>query len=122
MYLITPQQTYLQAKCGRRALIEFRSLGDAIEAYQDLTSGLIQEYEDAEPEFVMEGTAKQSPEKSYCGCLGCEERRRHRAEQKEKKQRMMEKEFAEASTKASARSESAREEDLMQFSSDSDSD
>jgi hypothetical protein len=121
-----PQQHYLQQSCGRRALIEFRSLADAIEAYQDLTSGMVQEYEDAEPEFVMEGTAKQSAEKAYCGCLGCEERRRHREMVKERKKKALEAEFAEASTKASARSESAMEveteEDLMEFSSDSDSD
>lgn len=106
LYLVTPIQNYLKASHGRRAMLEFASLADAIEAHQMLREGLIAGYEDSEPEYVMEGSGKQSTEKEYCGCLGCEERRAARAEEKERKDRRAETEVAEASLRASARGES----------------
>lgn len=122
MYLITPQQHYLQESCGRQALIEFPSLNDAIEAFEDLRLGLVRDYEDVGPEFAMEGTAKQGKEKEYCGCLGCEERRQQREEMKLRRKRLAEAEYAEASTRASAKSQEGElsEEDLMEFSDESE--
>ena len=78
MTLQSPIENHKLAEEGRQAIIEFASLGDAINAYLDFQAGLYAGYEDARPEFVEERSAKQAHDKKRCDCLGCDERKKDR--------------------------------------------
>lgn len=70
---------------GRQAIVEFASLGDAINAYLDFSSGLMIGYENARPKFMEERSAKQAQAKPFCNCLGCSERKSAYAEKRTQK-------------------------------------
>lgn len=65
-----------EARMGRQAIVEFVSISDAIRAHTALAEGMIEEYEDCEPVFVMDPSQQQGTERDYCSCAGCKYQRK----------------------------------------------
>lgn len=107
--LITPEQNYILKSEGKQALIEFANLQDAIRAYNDLNAGLIAGYENANPRFRNEATEKRAAAKEYCGCLGCDEKRNKKTEEKEAKERRRNEQMREDEYDLSSYSDTASE-------------
>ncbi len=59
--------------------MEFVSINDAIEARKMLLEGDVYDYENTEPAFVGEPSARLEVERAWCGCLGCKEQRGRKA-------------------------------------------
>ncbi|KFY10732.1 hypothetical protein V492_04872 [Pseudogymnoascus sp. VKM F-4246] len=85
--LITPPQNYILESEGKQAFIEFASLQDAIQAYEDLSLGLISGYENSDPQFKSEPEEKGPSAKDYCGCLGCFDKRKAKSNENDAKKR-----------------------------------
>jgi len=67
-----------EARLGRQAIVEFVSISDAICARKLLREGVIEEYEDCEPVFAGDPSARQGTERDYCSCAGCRYQRKER--------------------------------------------
>ncbi|KFY03752.1 hypothetical protein O988_01263 [Pseudogymnoascus sp. VKM F-3808] len=107
--LITPPQNYILQSEGRQALVEFANLQDAVQAYDDLNSGLIAGYENANPQYRTEPTEKRQSAKDYCGCLGCEEKRDDKAQEMEAKKQKRDEQMRDDDDGMSSYSDTASE-------------
>ena len=76
MTIQTPLENHVLRRDGRMAVVEFASLADAIEAKHWLECKTVRGYDKCEPEYTRERSERQAPQKPYCDCMGCQEKRR----------------------------------------------